>query len=110
MKLGDPILPVNPDTEYAKQLHKKLLDFFRPLVTKVNGLATGAITHSADNGATVMPTSGTWKKGDFVVNTSPAELGAAASKYVVIGWIRLTDGAANVANVDWVATRCPTGN
>lgn len=110
MKLGDPILPVNPDTPYARQLQGKLIDFFRVLNTKVNGLATGAIAHSADNGSTTMPTTGTWKKGDFVVNTAPAEAGAAASKYVVMGWVRLTDGSANVANVDWVATRSLTGN
>jgi hypothetical protein len=110
LKLGDPILPVNPDTEYAKQLHKKLLDFFRALNTKVNGLATGAITHSADNGSPTIPTSGTWKKGDFVVNTAPAELGIATAKYVVMGWVRMTDGSANVANVDWCQSRTLTGN
>lgn len=39
MKLGDPILPVNPESAYDKQLNRALHDYFRRLNTKVNNLA-----------------------------------------------------------------------
>jgi hypothetical protein len=110
MKLGDPILPLNPDTPYNQQLNRRLLDFFRVLVTKVNGIASGSISHRADNASSSMPTSGTWAKGDFVANSSPVEAGSASSKYVVIGWMRLTNGSTNVATTDWVECQTRTGN
>ena len=110
MRLGDPILPVNPESAYDKQLNRTLIDFLRKLITKVNGIASGAIAHRADNASSAMPTTGTWSKGDFVANSAPVEAGAATAKYVVIGWIRLTDGSTNVATTDWVACRCLTGN
>lgn len=110
MKLGDPILPVGPESNYDKQLNRLLHDFLRKLVTKVNGIAAGKLSDGADNALPSVPTSGTWVKGDFVANSSPSEAGSVGSKYVVIGWKRLTDGANNVLNTDWVALRCLTGN
>ncbi|OHD24878.1 MAG: hypothetical protein A2Y38_16230 [Spirochaetes bacterium GWB1_59_5] len=43
-----------------------------------------------------MPTTGTWTRGDMVVNNAPAT-GAAK------GWRRVTTGAGNVLNTDWVS-------
>ena len=49
--------------------------------------------------ASAMPSSGTWVAGAMVNNTS-ATIGGAMSS-VVTGWLRLTTGSGNVANVDW---------
>lgn len=59
--------------------------------------------------STVMPTSGTYQKGDYVENVNPSVLGAAASKYVVQGWRRLVTGSAHVLNTDWAEDRGLTG-
>jgi hypothetical protein len=109
-RLGDPILPISPESAYDAQLNRKLLDFFRVLVNKVNGLASGVFTHSADNALPSIPTSGTYARDDFVPKSSRVEAGVATQKYVVLGWLRLTGGSAHVANVDWVEVRILTGN
>lgn len=90
-------------------LRKPLYDLFQAIARKVNGLSSGAFS-AIDGVASSAPTSGTWAKGDFIRNSNPTEAGSAASKYVVLGWIRLTDGSANVLNTDWVACRVLTGN
>lgn len=61
----------------------------------------------ADN--TARPSSGTYEVGDFVRNTAPVVLGAAASQYVIFGWMRMTDGSTHVLNTDWVECRTLTG-
>jgi hypothetical protein len=53
--------------------------------------------------------TGAWIAGDFLMNTAPAIAGAGGSQYVVDGWIRLTNGNANVLGTDWVASRTLTG-
>lgn len=103
MRLGDPILPANP---VDAQLNKTLLDFFRKLVNKVNGIASGSLAHSADNASTAAPTAGTYTVGDFVRNSSPSELGTAGSKYVLMGWICTTAGTPGT----WKESRTLTGN
>jgi parallel beta-helix repeat protein len=57
-----------------------------------------------------IPTSGTWVKGDFCWNSSPVETGSQGSKYVIVGWLRVTNGSNHVANSDWLEMRVPTGN
>lgn len=74
----------------------------------VNALAEGRI--SGVNGYSSVPTTGSWAIGDFVRNSAPVEAGAATAKYVVLGWIRITDGSANVLNTDWLECRALTGN
>nr|UVX45940.1 MAG: hypothetical protein [Bacteriophage sp.] len=59
--------------------------------------------------ATSMPTTGTYRRGEFVKNTTPSILGEAGAKYVLKGWTRITDGNAHVLNTDWVEERAPTG-
>lgn len=59
---------------------------------------------------TSMPTGGTYKIGDYVKNTSLVEKGESGSKYIVMGWIRITDGNTNKLNTDWVEDRRITGN
>ena len=91
------------------QLIRKLTDLFRDTGKQVNDLSEGRIS-AVTNAATSVPTTGTWKQGDWVRNSTPVEAGVATAKYVVTGWIRITSGSGNVLNTDWVATRSATGN
>lgn len=74
---------------------------------------------------TAMPGGGRFKKGDFAPKAVPVEAGAAASKYIIRGWERLTDsnlnvivggafngatGDNNALNTDWYEVRTLTGN
>jgi hypothetical protein len=95
MNLGFPIFPIQPE-------------FYRRVVTKINGLALGHVA-ATDNAVPSVPTTGTWARGDVVRNSLPSVLGVAGSQYVVSGWIRITDGSNNVLNTDWVAMRSLTG-
>jgi len=54
--------------------------------------------------------AGTWEAGDYAINQAPSELGSASSKYVILGWLRLTTGSAHVLNTDWAQCRALTGN
>lgn len=81
---------------------------WRELVNIVNGQAEGRI--QAVNGFASVPTAGQWSIGDFVRNSAPVEAGSGGSKYVVTGWIRVTDGSGNVLNTDWLECRALTGN
>lgn len=105
MRLGDPILPGGPESPYDKALYKRLYDFFRPLVVKVNGLASDDLS-AFDRTATAAPTTGTYSTGDRVRNSSPAELGAASSKYVILGWVCVAGGSPGT----WREMRTLTGN
>ena len=60
--------------------------------------------------ASVPCTAGTYNEGDYIANTSTSEIGAAASKYIITGWDRLTTGSAHVLNTDWRQRRQLTGN
>lgn len=56
-----------------------------------------------------VPTTGSWTRGDFVINTFPILLGAVSSQYIVSGWKRVTTGSGNVLNTDWFEARELTG-
>lgn len=99
-----PRFPADP-----RQMERKLTDLFRDTATQVNDLTEGRLS-AVTNAATSVPTTGSWKQGDFVRNATPSEAGTAGSKYVVTGWLRLTSSSNNVLNTDWVATRSLTGN
>jgi hypothetical protein len=105
MKLqSDPRLPQNPPAGYVQQLVTRLYDVLRPIAQQVNALSDGHITAHASY--TAAPTSGSWNKGDFVRNSTPAEAGAALSKYVVTGWICTVAGTPGT----WLECRSLTGN
>jgi hypothetical protein len=59
---------------------------------------------------TARPSSGSWEVGDYARNIGPAELGSASSKYIILGWARLTTGSGHVLNTDWFECRALTGN
>ena len=60
--------------------------------------------------AAAMPSTGDWKAGTIVFQTAPTEQGSASSKYIVLGWRRITTGSGNVLNTDWLEMRNLTGN
>jgi hypothetical protein len=59
---------------------------------------------------TGIPTSNIFSLGSFVKNTAPAEAGTAGSKYIITGWVKVTEAAANILNTDWLPLRALTGN
>lgn len=61
-----------------------------------------------------MPSTGTFAIGTFAVNIAPAVVGTggyvtANQKYTLHGWRRITTGASNTINTDWVEVRTLTG-
>lgn len=59
--------------------------------------------------ASSIPSSGKWLTGMVVRARTSGASGSAGSRYVLLGWTRLTTGTGNVLNTDWVEMRCPTG-
>ncbi len=88
---------VNVDAETAR--------WYREIATQVNTLSEGGIV-AHYNAATAAPTSGNWTQGDQIRNSAPAELGSAASKYIVTGWICTVAGTPGT----WLQLRSLTGN
>lgn len=106
MRLPDyPTLPQNPDTPYAVELNRVLFGLLQKTFQKVNQLADGRIS-GVDLTAVAVPTTGTYAQGDFVRNKTPTELGTAASKYVILGWICTVGGTPGT----FVQARVLTGN
>lgn len=105
MKLNEtPALPMQPESAYDRALQRALTDILRPLLRKVNGLASGGAS-DYDGAATSPPTTGAHAAGDFLRNSAPAELGPAGSKYVIAGWICITAGTPGT----WTQCRYLTG-
>lgn len=104
-----PVLPGGPESVYDRNLNFALTTSLREIAQKVNQIAAGTLA-GFDGTATSPPTTGTWAIGDFVRKSNPVEAGAASSKYIITGWLRLTDGGSNVLNTDWFECRVLTGN
>ena len=77
----------------------------RENATQVNLLAEGRVS-AVYNAATSMPTTDSNARGDFRLNSAPAELGATFSKYIIHGWRCVLGGAPGT----WVECRFLTGN
>lgn len=101
MKLDTkPRFPADP-----KLMERKLTDLFTETNNQVNRLTEGTAS-AVHNSATAAPTTGTFAVGDFIRNSAPSELGAASSKYVVLGFVCTTAGAPGT----WLQCRVLTGN
>ena len=87
--------PVDADTDA----------WYRQIAQQVNGLSEGMIAASY-SALTAAPTTGTWMQGDMIKNKTPTELGTAASKYVVTGFICVASGTPGT----WLQARVLTGN
>jgi hypothetical protein len=84
----NPLLP----TDTQANLVYTLTRVFRNIAQKVNAIGDGRLNGS-DLVAASIPTTGTYAQGDFIRNSAPVEAGAAASKYVVLGWICTVGGS-----------------
>lgn len=85
---------------------------FSPMfVSFPHGFAAGDITTAGRQlpAAAAMPTTGTYRKNDYVPNSNPTILGTAGGQYIMDGWKRLTAGSTHVLNTDWVERRTLTG-
>lgn len=89
-------LPSNP-----RELTPQLL---RDICAQLNAITEGNMY--AHHGAmTAAPASGTWAKGDFVLNSNPVETGTGGMKYIVRGWECVSSGTPGT----WVEVRTFTG-
>jgi len=106
MKLIENLqLPSNPDSPYATQLNFVLSSNFRNIAQKVNAIGDGRLSGSDFTAATV-PTTGTFRQGDYIRNSAPVEAGTAGSKYVLMGWICTVGGTPGTL----LPVRTLTGN
>lgn len=84
-----------------------LTRYMRQLVIQVNAIGDGQLT--ATNNASVSFPTGTsvaYSVGDYVRNSTPAELGSAGAKYIILGWVCVSSGAPGT----WRQCRVLTGN
>lgn len=79
--------------------------FFKSIAQQVNLLSEGK-SAAHYQALTAAPTTGTHAQGDEIKNSTPTELGSAASKYVVRGWICVAGGTPGT----WLELRNLTGN
>ena len=98
-------LPINPDTQYTRDLNYKLKDIFRNFAQRLNAFTDGRIS-AIDNAASAAPTTGMYTVGDFIRNSAPTELGTAGSKYVITGFLCTVAGSPGT----FVQLRSLTGN
>jgi hypothetical protein len=108
MKVGQPLLPHGAPNAWDRALVNALVDYLRQVANKLSALSTGAFS-AVDNASATLPTSGEYSAGDYVAKSGPVVAGTAGSRYVVYGWLRITNGAAHVLNTDWVEDRRSTG-
>jgi len=78
--------------------------FYRDVAQQVNALSEGRLV-AFYTSLPAAPTVGTWSKGDFVLNSNPAELGTAGSKYLIHGWRCSASGTPGT----WLQCRFLTG-
>lgn len=90
----NPRLPNPPHGDgYQVQLNRALTDVLRDLGTRLDLLAEGRL-EGAKLDATSVPTTGTYKRGDFIRKSDPVEAGSSPNKYVIAGWLCTTGGPA----------------
>ena len=88
---------LNADTGLIREL--------RDHAQQVNALSEGRMS-ARYTASTAAPTTGQHAQGDFVANTTPTELGAPGSAYVIHGWQCVSGGAPGT----WVQCRFLTGS
>lgn len=94
-----------PGEDTAQTRH--LTSSWAALTTQLNQLSEGQVV-AVTNAATAAPTGSAvnYNLGDFILNSAPAELGTAGSKYIVHGWRCTAAGAPGT----WLPCRFLTGN
>ena len=96
-------LPTDP--RLAPSTDVNLIRLLRDIAKQVNGITEGQ-QYAFHASMTAAPTTGSWAKGDFVLNSAPAEAGAAGSKYIIHGWRCTVAGTPGT----WLEVRTLTGN
>ena len=92
----------NQETPLVRQLTTE----WRKAATQINQLSEGQVV-AVTNAATAAPTGSAvnYNLGDFILNSTPSELGTAGSKYIIHGWRCVAAGAPGT----WVQCRFLTG-
>lgn len=99
-------LPDNPNLPAElTSLIRQLDSIYRNTAQQLNQLSEGQVVANY-NAATAAPTAGAFNRGDFIKNSTPAELGGVGSKYIIHGWQCITAGTPGT----WVQCRFLTGN
>ena len=83
----------------------ELVRLLRDITSQINAISEGQ-QYAFHAALTAAPTAGDYAVGDFVLNSAPAELGTAGSKYVVTHWVCVAAGTPGT----WVEARALTGN
>lgn len=83
----------------------RLTNIIRDLTNQLNNLTEGRVS-AVQNAQSSVPVAGSNYQGDFVLNSTPAELGTTASKYIIHGWRCTVSGSPGT----WVQVRTLTGN
>ena len=68
-----------------------ITELFQQVETLLNGIAEGRIV-AFYNARSTVPTTGSFKRGDFVPNSAPSELGGGGSMYIILGWKCVASG------------------
>lgn len=97
-------VPGMGQSQYDKDLAYRLNQAVRAIAQQVNSLSEGSQI-AFYTALTAVPSTGTWAKGDFVLNSAPSELGTAGSKYIIHGWRCVASGTPGT----WVQCRYLTG-
>ena len=95
-------------SQYDRELNAALQNSLANISQQINQLAEGrAVVHYNED--TAVPTSGSYRLGDFVRNSNPSEIsGSTAVKYVLRGWVCVSNGSASATS--FVQVRSPTGS
>ena len=99
--------PYLPSDGNPVQLVRQLDGLLRSITVQLNQLTEGQVV-AVTNAATAAPTGGAvnYNLGDFILNSTPSELGAGGSKYIIHGWRCVAAGAPGT----WLQCRFLTGN
>jgi hypothetical protein len=87
--------------EYNRQTFTTILT---DIQNQINSLSEGALT-GRYNAQTSVPTTGVYNVGDLVYNSTPSELGAPGSKYILLAWMCTVSDPLTFREL-----RCLTGN
>lgn len=82
----------------------KLKSVLTDVVNQLNSITEGSVA-AVTNASTAPPQSGTYAIGDFTRNSAPVVTGSTGQKYIVTGWVCITEGSPGV----WVECRSLTG-
>ena len=101
-----PVMTGEPQRD-IQSLTTALTLMFREVNDRVNALSEGQ-ARAHYNELDTPPTAGSFRKGDFVLNRRPQELGSTNVKYTLAGWRCVIDGSASATT--FLEVRDLTGN